>query len=74
MWLGSYIRGCLGQPVNLLPAAVSCKMEGNTDRAKKSLKEPWGRRFWKSRAWGWRELFPLCALALKTDLVPKKWV
>jgi hypothetical protein len=49
-------------------------MEGNTDRAKKSLKEPWGRRFWKSRAWGWRELFPLCALALKTDLVPKKWV
>lgn len=48
MWLGSYFRGCLGQLVNLLPAAVSCKMEGSTGRAKESLKGPWGRRFWKS--------------------------
>lgn len=57
MCLGSYLRGCLDQLVSLLPAAVSCKMEGSLGRAKESLKGPLERRFWKSRPGGGKIFF-----------------
>lgn len=73
MCLGSYLRGCLDQLVSLLPAAVSCKMEGSSGRAKEP-ERALGEKILEEQALRWEDLFFLSALVLRGDLFPKKWV
>lgn len=74
MCLGSYFRGCLDQLVNLLPAPVSCKMEGSSGRTKESLRGPGREDSGRTGTEEERTFFSLSSLALKADLFPKKWV